>query len=128
MKVLDNLELTLRHYSCSSCWLDAATYADGGGLALVVMARDLDDQFDEQVLIATVNLPGAPKGDNEVYLKNWSENEGLEENLIAWGVIEPEPAGFQRTGFVSAPRYRLTPAFMLKLSDELIKSAKGAIK
>lgn len=127
MKVLQDLKLNLKHYSCDNCWLDAATYSNGR-LALQVMARDMDDVFDEPILTATVNLPDIPCTENEIWVKEWGENEEILGNLIAWGVIEPLVLGWVRTGYVEASKYRLTPAFMLKLSDELIKMARGEIK
>lgn len=48
--------------------------------------------------MATVNMPDMDLADNEVAIKNWSENEGILECLQANGVIGPTkrrmPTGF----------------------------------
>ena len=57
---------------------------------------DMEDGYP--YCMATVNLPGADLSDNEVAIKNWSENEGILECLQANGVIGPVkrriPSGF----------------------------------
>ena len=59
----------------------------------------------------TTNLkqPPARASDwREIVLKNWSENEGLEQALLEAGIIEGQPIRAIRSGFVNAPVYRLT--------------------
>lgn len=56
---------------------------------------------------ATVNIPGADIDDDEVFIKNWSENEGVLKSMVAAGYIE-ESCGQVQTGFVFADRCRLT--------------------
>ncbi|WP_157273752.1 hypothetical protein [Thiobacillus denitrificans] len=60
------------------------------------------------VCTATVNVD--PLEDGMCAVKNWSENDGMEEALISAGIIESEVCDYQRSGYISAPVYRLTEA------------------
>ena len=57
---------------------------------------------DEPVLMASVNVPFEPLFDDEVIIKNYSENEGILAVLIAAKVIG-EPIRFASTGWTSSP-------------------------
>jgi len=71
--------------------------ADERQLALVVSAPD-----GERLCTASVCLEGfKPSKLGEVAIKNWSENEGVYEALLAANVIYPAHAKFP-TGFVEA--------------------------
>jgi len=67
-----------------------------GGTALILR----DPLTDEGLAVATVNLPDFKDKleEDQVFIKNWSENEGMLEALQAAGVIGPVldevPAGF----------------------------------
>lgn len=54
----------------------------------------------ELMAVATVNIPEAMLQDGEVWIKNWSENEGIYEALMAAGIIGEAvgsyPAGHAR--------------------------------
>jgi len=65
------------------CHVYRAFYYNGN-TALVL----LDSTTHERVTVATVNLDGYPLGDNEVLIKDWSENNGLLDALIAAKVVE----------------------------------------
>lgn len=116
MKVLKNLKLELKHYSCDNCVLTTSAYSNGR-LALFVEG-ELEDMpgVYEQIAIATVNLPGEICPENEVWVKDYSENEGMVKNLIKWGVIEAQATSFARSGFVTIERFKLTKDFIKKLT------------
>jgi hypothetical protein len=59
---------------------------------------------------ATVSLDAELEGD-EVLIKNYSENAGMEEALLAAGVIVGEPVREITSGFVSIPVYKLAPEY-----------------
>lgn len=73
--------------------------------ATVVQAYDEEGPF----CTLSVNLPESamlPKG--AFYAKNWSENTGFVEQLLAQGVIEPVNAPVASSGFIEEIRaYRL---------------------
>ena len=62
------------------------------------------------VATATVNLPDVPLGKNQVLIKNWSENEGMLDALVAAGVVKPTGETV-RSGFVEVPVCELQPPF-----------------
>ena len=61
--------------------------------ALLITSKSGDPQFT-----ATVNMPTEEIADDHVFLKGWSENEGLPEALEAAGLVKLTgrkcPAGF----------------------------------
>lgn len=57
--------------------------------------------------VATVNLwDGVEPNPGCVFLKGWSENEGLPESMVAAGLVEPT-GRVEPTGFVEAGEYRM---------------------
>ena len=127
MKVLEGLRLELAHYTCDNCFMEASTYANGRlGLTISALVKEPDYEYEEPIAVATINIPEAPCPENEIWVKDYSENEGMVKNLVNWGVIEPMVRASVRSGFVIVDRYALTPAFMLKLSDQMIQLAKKA--
>jgi len=58
------------------------------------------------VAIATVNLPDEDLGDDEIAIKNHSENAGVLAALVASGIVA-EPHRFVRRGYVEIPVCRL---------------------
>ena len=52
------------------------------------------------VAIATINLPSIETEPDEVIIKNYSENTGIDDVLIEAGVISKEPLYYVDSGFV----------------------------
>jgi hypothetical protein len=78
------------------------TYSDNGRLA--IEAHDHDGPFG----MLTVNIPEADLADDEVCVKVWSENAYWVPQLLAKLKDRYIPTGRSvRTGFVSAPVYRI---------------------
>jgi hypothetical protein len=69
----------------------------------------------EPILTATTNLPDAPCRHDEVFIKDYSENEGILTWLIKEKVIRPAPTGVFASGFVVISRHLLTKATLEKL-------------
>lgn len=65
---------------------------------------DMEDGCDYAV--ATINVPEISIPHNHVVIKNYSENEGILEKLIAEGIIS-KPVVMVQTGFVSVPVCKL---------------------
>ncbi len=59
------------------------------------MALQLHNETEEGAwepfMTATANLPQSPCGENEVYIKDWNENEGIVEWLIKNKIINEKP-------------------------------------
>ena len=64
----------------------------------------------------TVNIPEEDLAEDEVFIKNWSENQGMLGWLQDQNLIE-EVVGEVRTGFTTAPK--------VKLNMNRIKELKG---
>jgi hypothetical protein len=80
-------------------------YSAGGRVALELV--DEEGPYAR----ATINPPrGVELADDEVLIKNYSENEGVLPALIAAGVITA-PHRHVPLGYVNGPVCRVTPAF-----------------
>ena len=81
------------------------TYGNNGNLALQVF----DAENGNPIATATVNpAVGGPLPKGVVAIKNWSENEGVEQALIEGGIIEAEPVAELEQGFVRINIFKLT--------------------
>lgn len=79
------------------CVINFATYANGR------TAIQLCDATDGQpVSMATVNLPDEHMVEDEVAIKDYSENSGMVDTLVAAGVIA-RPHRAVPSGFVTIP-------------------------
>jgi hypothetical protein len=58
----------------------------------------IDEDDGSPVAVATVNIPDVPLGDNQVIIKDWSENEGIYDALYEAGIVskvlDTAPTGF----------------------------------
>jgi len=70
-------------YNGWNCDLLASHYQDNGRLALYL----IDSHDREPVAVCTVNLPDK-LGENEVFIKDYSENEGMADFLVQEGIVE----------------------------------------
>lgn len=87
---------------------------NNGRIALTIV-----DEAPEEgpIATATVNLPDANIPKNAIAVKNYSENEGMVDTLVASGVIKPEPLKFIMSGFVSIGVYELTKEALADLKQ-----------
>lgn len=65
-----------------------------------------DAETREPVMTVTVRLVGNPAPEGHVWLKDWSENEGVTDALIAAGVVGPA-IDKSATGLVTATLHKL---------------------
>lgn len=84
------------------CNVHVTRYMDNNRTALVLHSVETE----EPIATATVNIPEATLAEDEVFIKNWSENKGILEALVKEGIIA-EPHGFHSTGHVKADLCRL---------------------
>lgn len=75
-----------------------------GEVALTVTSEDGEPQAT-----ATVAIQGAPSAPDHVWLKGWSENEGLPEALEAAGLVTLT-GRIWHTGYADAHEAELSPA------------------
>jgi len=79
------------------CTVEFATYSNG---RTAIQLRDAND--GQPIATATVNLPDEPMAEDEVAIKNYSENSGMLDILIDTGVIASPHREIPR-GFVTIP-------------------------
>ena len=95
-------------FVCARNW---ARYVDSGEIALSLVAAATDgDSFEgEPIAKATVNIEH-PIPPHCIAVKDYSENDGMVEALVAAGVIESEQVAVHQVGHVVVPIHRLTAA------------------
>ena len=69
-----------------------------------IMLTDVDD--GSPVAIASVNLPDTAMDDDEIAIKDYSENEGILEVLVENKIVS-EPIRFVKSGYVEIPICKL---------------------
>lgn len=91
--------------------LVVSTYAVKDRMAIML----IDSDSGEQVATVTVNLPEEELDEDEVFIKNHSENEGMLEWTKQIGLVK-EITGYVKSGFVEVPKVKLN----LEKLEELI--------
>lgn len=92
------------------CWVERRTYGHTNRIALMLV----DAEDGEPVAVATVHMPDLALAADEVVIKDYSENEGMLECLVAADVISP-PLRDVESGYVTLHICRcLLPALEVK--------------
>jgi hypothetical protein len=68
------------------CIAHFSKYTENNRVAITLV----DSMDGSPIAKATVNIGEAPLKDDEVIIKGWSENEGMQDALIEAGIIGPE--------------------------------------
>jgi hypothetical protein len=90
------------------CHCQFAKYGNGRTAIQLMNADPIDDgeyispPGTEQIATATVNIPEVDLKDNEVIIKDYSENEGMLKSLILGNVVHM-PHKYVKTGHVECP-------------------------
>lgn len=83
-----------KHILETTAFLQQSEYYNNKAIHLSIF----DANSGEQLCVATANGQGQRPDEGNVYIKNYSENEGVYEALLAAGIIGPVirkvPAGF----------------------------------
>lgn len=96
------------------CIVQKRQYGNGRVALQLVDAED-----GSPIVTATVNLPDIPAGPNQVFIKDYAENEGMLAALLAAGVVKPT-GDTVRSGFVEVPTCELQPPFREKTFAEML--------
>lgn len=101
-------------YKGYDVYLEWAKYHNGNiALSLV------EDVTGEVVAVATVNLEGVEYPDAVIGVKNYNENEGMEEFLQSIEIIDTKPLTTIKSGYVEINYFQLTiKAMQLKYEQE----------
>lgn len=68
----------------------------------------IDAEDNEPVAVATVNIPEEILEEDEVIIKDYSENEGMLDCLVENKIVTP-PHRYVNTGYVTCPVSYLIP-------------------
>ena len=90
------------NFSGYECFVMHRTYPQNNRHAIELI--DTEDCIP--VAVASVNIPEVPLEDDEILIKGWSENEGMDKVLIEARIIGPELRK-ELTGFVYATVHKL---------------------
>lgn len=96
-----------------NCVAVAGKYGNGN------KAIELIDEADgERVAVATVNMIEEKIDDDEVFVKAYSENEGMVESLVNAEIIHPDIVHTVPAGWIDVSSYRLTDKVLKELFVE----------
>lgn len=115
------MKVWTRRYKDDLVEVHVRTYANER-LAIQLMSRINGDGADadlagmlEPYATLTVNLPDDPCEHDEVYIKDYSENEGMLKWAIDNGIVTSTVRGIAASGYVTITRHRLTRQFQIAL-------------
>lgn len=95
-------------------------YAATGGWAIELISVEYDAETKEVMrepfAMASVCLVNETCGNDEVWIKNCSENEGMSDFLLKYNILVGDATRFAKSGFVVAPCYRLHPDVIANLA------------
>lgn len=92
-----------KYINLTTAFLQQSEYYNGKSIHLSVY----DANSGEQLCVATVNVVNHQPDPGCVFIKNWSENEGVYESLFKAGVVGPIIRRV-KTGFVEAYECKYT--------------------
>lgn len=86
-----------------NCFLSLGYYGAGNRLAIQLLSDEENADkgvfYGEPIAVATVNLPEVPLKENEIIIKDYSENSGMLEAL-------------KKSGFISDTKREITSGFV----------------
>jgi len=102
-----------RYCTEDNCHFEVGRYTDNHNLAIRVMS-----EIGETISTITVNA-GKRCPDDIIFIKDYSENEGVYEWLVEMNMIEADPVDMVPSGWVILRSYKLTDTCkeMLGLGD-----------
>lgn len=114
MKILaTNIPSIYQQYE--SLHIEAHQYTDGGRLNL----RLVQTNTGELYTTITVNLPDEECPEDEIFVKNYSENANIEPYLLRHNIITGHPTYIASSGWIDIPRYKLHPNIVRNLKEPI---------
>ncbi len=109
--------MTTVRFLDTDCTVQKRHYVNGR------VALSLVDE-EGPVATATVNLPDVPLGKNQVLIKDYGENDGMLDALVAAGVVK-STGQMVRSGFVEVPVCEPQPPFREPTHSEGVEQTRG---
>jgi len=94
------MKVTFKNWKCKAV---GVYYSNDKKAIKLISVKD-----GEPIATATVNLSQYTLPDNEVFIKDYSENEGMTQSLIDADIILPDHVLAVKSGFVTIKSYILT--------------------
>lgn len=99
-------------------------YRKGRGIAIQLVC-DGGDINGQPWLTATVNIPGIKLAEDEVVIKDYSENDGLADLMLEAGYLrEDPPPRHVFSGYAFIPVFRLTEEAFFAAKEAVCKFRK----
>lgn len=76
------MEIKTKYGTYKNCSLNFTKYACDQNALIIT------DEYGAPILKASVAIPEYSIADDEIFIKNWLENEGILDELIKLGIIE----------------------------------------
>lgn len=77
------------------------------------LALELSDSEGDPYAVISVNLPEYPDlPKNYMYVKNWSENQQIVEDMVKLGILEDTEFPAVPSGMVMVPVYRINSEYV----------------
>lgn len=87
-------------------WDCTLEYAQYGNKRTAITLLGTGEELGEPIAVATVNMPDDILEEDEIYIKDYAENSGMEEALLNAGVIGPS-LGFVVSGHIMIGKHKL---------------------
>lgn len=107
------MQVNFKHWVCRAQF---ERYASADQIAITLLLDDNDPSVmagdeipGDDVAVATICAPEVTLRAGRVLIKDYSENSGMVDALVAAGVVESDVESHYVTGFCSVPVMRLTP-------------------
>ena len=104
------MNIKFKTYNC----IAQGTYYDNGRKAIQL----IDTEDGQPIATASVNIVKADCPDDCIYVKDYSENEGMSNALNIAGIIEVTPIDMVESGYVTIGLYKLTDKALKELWEK----------
>jgi len=100
------MNVTFKEWNCKTV---LGEYPNG---RIAILLVDVDNG-DDAIATATVNLPDfSDLRENEIIVKDYSENEGMAKALCDAGIVESMIRTYASSGFITTPVMKMSKKFM----------------
>ena len=99
-------------------------YATGGTALTFICKCDEEEGMYEPFMTASVNFAECPLPPDQIWVKDWSENEGVLEWMLQEGILVGSAVASHASGFVVAVAYQLAESYAQTARENYAKLEK----
>lgn len=118
MRLLSNVTFSTRYISAMQVDLNLGHYGNGRPALQV-----FDSETEEPITTLTVNLPEEDCGEDEIWIKDYSENEGVLPWLLSENLVEEEPMILHRN-IEFLVKVKMSKRLIALIADALVLSGQ----